>query len=46
MLRPGGQLIFLANSVLLMLIIPGQEVQPATERIVRPYFGMPVRMAR
>jgi SAM-dependent methyltransferase len=40
LLRPGGQLIFLANSVLLMLTIPDEDGQPATERLRRPYFGM------
>jgi len=40
LLRPGGQLIFLANSVLLMLAIPDHDDLPATERLLRPYFGM------
>ena len=40
LLRPGGQLIFLVNSVLLMLTVPDEDGQPATERMVRPYFGM------
>jgi SAM-dependent methyltransferase len=40
LLRPGGQLIFLVNSVLLMLTVPGQEGLPATKRLLRPYFGM------
>ena len=40
LLRPGGQLIFLVNSVLLMLTVPDDDGQPATERMVRPYFGM------
>jgi SAM-dependent methyltransferase len=40
LLRPGGQLIFLVNSALLMLTIPGTDDQPATERLLRPYFGM------
>jgi SAM-dependent methyltransferase len=40
LLRPGGQLIFLASSVLLMLTVPDEEGQSATERMVRPYFGM------
>jgi SAM-dependent methyltransferase len=40
LLRPGGQLIFLVNSVLLMLTVPDQEGLPATERLLRPYFGM------
>ena len=40
MLRPGGQLIFLVNSVLLMLTIPDEDGQPAVEHLLRPYFGM------
>jgi SAM-dependent methyltransferase len=40
LLRPGGQVIFLVNSVLLMLTIPEQDGVPATEQLLRPYFGM------
>ena len=40
LLRPGGQLIFLVNSVLLMLTVPDADDQPAAERLLRPYFGM------
>lgn len=40
LLRPGGQLIFLVNSILLMLTIPDEDGQPATEHLRRPYFGM------
>ena len=40
LLRPGGELIFLLNSVLLMLTVPDAEDQPATDRMVRPFFGM------
>jgi hypothetical protein len=40
LLRPGGQLIFLVNSVLLMLTIADQDGLPATETLLRPYFGM------
>src|ERR1700730_16484312 len=40
LLRPGGQLIFLVNSPLLMLTVPDEDDQPATERLLRPYFGM------
>jgi SAM-dependent methyltransferase len=40
LLRVGGELIFLANSVLLMLTMPDEDGQPATERLRRPYFGM------
>lgn len=41
LLRPGGELIFLVNSVFVMLCDPdeGEEV-PVGERLVRPYFGM------
>jgi SAM-dependent methyltransferase len=40
LLRPGGQLIFLVNSVLLMLTIPDEDGLPATDRLLRPSFGM------
>jgi SAM-dependent methyltransferase len=40
LLRPGGQLIFLVNSALLMLTVPDEDDQPAAERLLRPYFGM------
>jgi SAM-dependent methyltransferase len=40
LLRPGGELIFLLNSVLLMLTVPDAEDQPATDRMLRPFFGM------
>ena len=40
LLRPGGELIFLLNSVLLMLTVPDEEDQPATDRLLRPFFGM------
>src|SRR5271166_4405125 len=40
LLRRGGQLIFLVNSALLMLTVPDTDDQPATERLLRPYFGM------
>jgi SAM-dependent methyltransferase len=40
LLRPGGQLIFLVNSVLLMLTIPDEDGLTATDRLLRPYFGM------
>jgi SAM-dependent methyltransferase len=40
LLRPGGELIFLVNSVLLMLTLPDTDGLPATERLARPYFGM------
>ena len=41
LLRPGGELIFLVNGTILMLTIPDVEAEgPATERLLRPYFGM------
>ena len=41
LLRPGGQLILLGNGTLLMLCVPELEADdPATDRLVRPYFGM------
>jgi SAM-dependent methyltransferase len=40
LLRPGGELIFLVNSVLLILAVPDAEDQPATDRLLRPQFGM------
>jgi SAM-dependent methyltransferase len=39
-LRPGGALIFLVNSALLMLCEPEQEDIAASERLLRPAFGM------
>jgi SAM-dependent methyltransferase len=40
LLRPGGQLIFLVNGVVLMLCMPDEDDVPADERMVRDYFGM------
>ncbi|HEX5609030.1 MAG TPA: class I SAM-dependent methyltransferase [Solirubrobacterales bacterium] len=40
LLRPGGQLVFLVNSVFSMLCMPDDESLPAGERLLRPYFGM------
>ena len=40
LLRPGGQLIFLGNGTIFMLCVPDEDNVPATERMVRPYFGM------
>ena len=41
LLRPGGELIFMVNGTILMLCIPDLESEgPATERLLRPYFGM------
>lgn len=39
-LRPGGQLSFLANSPIYMLFAPDQDGVPAGETLLRPYFGM------
>ncbi len=40
-LRPGGELVFLVNGVLLMLCAPDEETEaPAGERLLRPYLGM------
>jgi SAM-dependent methyltransferase len=39
LLRPGGQLIFLVNSVQLMLSLPDEDL-PATDQLLRPFFGM------
>lgn len=39
-LRPGGRLSFLGNSVLLMLATTDDEDAPVSERLVRPLFGM------
>jgi len=40
LLRPGGELIFLGNSTLLMLCAPDEDGAPATDRLLRPQFGM------
>ncbi len=40
LLRPEGRLIFLVNAALLMLCVPDEEELPATDRLLRPYFGM------
>ena len=39
-LRPGGHLVFLGNSVLQMLCLPDAGEQPTGERLQRPQFGM------
>jgi SAM-dependent methyltransferase len=38
--RPGGELVFLVNSVFTMVCGPDDESEPATDRLLRPYFGM------
>lgn len=40
LLRPGGQLVFLVNSMLLSLCTPDEDGQPATNRMRRPAFGL------
>lgn len=41
LLRPGGRLIFLTNSVLAVLCMPDLEADgPAKEQLLRDYFGM------
>jgi SAM-dependent methyltransferase len=40
LLRPGGRLVFLTNGYLLMLCAPDAEEDPATDRMLRPTFGM------
>ena len=40
LLRPGGQLVFLGNSTLVMLCVPDLDGEAATERLRRPQFGM------
>jgi SAM-dependent methyltransferase len=41
LLRPGGELTFLANAPLLMLCQPDTEAEgPAGDRLLRPYFAM------
>jgi len=40
LLRPGGELVFLVNSVFVMLCYPEDENEPPGERLLRPYFGM------
>jgi ubiquinone/menaquinone biosynthesis C-methylase UbiE len=39
-LRPGGELVFLGNSTLLMLCVPDDDATPANERLLRPLFGL------
>ena len=40
LLRPRGLLVFLVNGALFMLCTPDEDGIPATDRLVRPYFGM------
>jgi SAM-dependent methyltransferase len=39
-LRPGGRLVFLTNSFLMTLCMPPEDGAAATERLLRPAFGM------
>lgn len=39
-LRPGGQLVFLVNGTILMLCAPDDVKVPATNTLIRNYFGM------
>ena len=40
LLHPGGELVFLGNSTLLMLCTPDEDGVAATDRLVRPQYGM------
>jgi SAM-dependent methyltransferase len=40
LLRPGGELVFLGNSTLLMLCVPDEDGLPAGDHLLRPQFGM------
>ena len=40
LLRPGGRLVFLTNSFLLTLCMPAEDDVAATDRLLRPAFGM------
>ena len=40
LLRPGGQLVFLINSLLMMLCVPDEVDGAASEKLVRPMFGL------
>jgi SAM-dependent methyltransferase len=40
LLRPGGRLVFLVNSPLAMMCVPDTPEGTATERLLRPLFGM------
>jgi SAM-dependent methyltransferase len=40
LLRPAGRLVFLTNSVLLMLCAPEQDGIPAEDRLLRQQFGL------
>jgi SAM-dependent methyltransferase len=40
LLRPGGELVLLGNSALLMLCAPDEDGVPASDRLLRDHFGM------
>lgn len=40
LLRPGADLIFLVNGTILVLCMHDSETEPATETLLRPYFGL------
>jgi SAM-dependent methyltransferase len=40
LLRPGGRLVFLVNSMLMALTTPEREGEPATNTLLRPAFGL------
>jgi len=40
LLRPGGRLVFLTNSYLMRLCMPAEDGIAATDRLLRPAFGM------
>ena len=40
LLRPGGRLVFLVNSIFTILCGPDDEAEPAGDRLLRPLFGM------
>jgi len=40
LLRPGGRLVFLVTSFLMALCMPAEEGVAATDRLLRPAFGM------
>lgn len=40
LLRPGGELVFLGNAVLLMLCVPDEDDLPAETALLRPQFEM------
>jgi SAM-dependent methyltransferase len=40
LLRPGGELVFLTNSTLMVLCMPDDDEAPAGDRLLRPQFGV------